>query len=376
MTLLRWLAIFPTILCWVTPAVGTKANPANILSLPPNRQAATEVGEYSHTSLAVGVPEMPVTHLLPSHRKIIYRQSSRTPHSLLPTPQPNPRDSSSGKGVIVQTPSPGGNVCPAPALSRLTRHKVTAGETLESIANQYNLIPATLIGLNPGLRGGSIAVGREILIPPFNGIRVQAPAGSTWQDLATAYGVRADILYELNGCQQQPQQVFIPGVNWSTQERPRQETYTGFAGYPLPSVAPVALSYGWHQNPSTGKATFHSGIDLLANPGTPVLSVDGGTVAFAGQQASYGNLVVVNHQGGRQTRYAHLKYLSVRAGQEVKTGDALGTVGSTGRPDTDEPHLHFEVRYYSPQGWVAQDPEPNLKARPDSESQSLKIKVY
>jgi murein DD-endopeptidase MepM/ murein hydrolase activator NlpD len=258
----------------------------------------------------------------------------------------------------------------------LTRHKVTAGETLESIANQYNLIPATLIGLNPGLRGGSIAVGREILIPPFNGIRVQAPAGSTWQDLATAYGVRADILYELNGCQQQPQQLFIPGVNWSTQERPRKETYTGFAGYPLPSVAPVALSYGWHENPSTGKATFHSGIDLLANPGTPVLSVDGGTVAFAGQQASYGNLVVVNHQGGRQTRYAHLKYLSVRAGQEVKTGDALGTVGSTGRPDTDKPHLHFEVRYYSPQGWVAQDPEPNLKARPDSESQSLKIKVY
>lgn len=257
-----------------------------------------------------------------------------------------------------------GNVCPQPALSRLTRHKVVAGETLKSIANRYNLIPATLLSLNPALRGRSMPVGTEILIPPFNGIRVEVPAGSRWQDVAAAYGVRADVLYEINGCQQISRQVFIPGVNWSAEGRPAVATYTGFAGYPLPSVATVALSYGWHQNPNTGQAKFHSGIDLLAGPGTPVLSVDSGTVAFASEQGSYGNLVVVNHQGGRQTRYAHLGPVSVAAGQQVKRGDTLGVVGSTGRPDTDKPHLHFEVRYYSPQGWVAQDPEPNLKARP------------
>ncbi|MDP8934673.1 MAG: M23 family metallopeptidase, partial [Cyanobacteriota bacterium] len=98
-----------------------------------------------------------------------------------------------------------------------------------------------------------------------------------------------------------------------------------------------------------------------------VLAVDSGTVAFAGEQDSYGNLVVINHSGGRQTRYAHLSRLSVVTGQQVKTGDKLGMVGATGRPDTDKPHLHFEVRYYSPQGWVAQDPEPNLKARPTAQ---------
>ncbi|MBD1804304.1 M23 family metallopeptidase [Microcoleus sp. FACHB-SPT15] len=254
--------------------------------------------------------------------------------------------------------------CPQPALSRLTRHKVAAGETLESVANQYNLIPATLINLNPGLRGGALPVGREILIPPFNGIRVQAPRGSSWQDLAASYGVRADVLYEINGCQAQPQLVFIPGASSPAGARPSSDRFTGFAAYPLPSEATVALSYGWHQDPNTGQARFHSGIDLLADPGTSVLSVDSGTVAFADQQGSYGNLVVVNHQGGRQTRYAHLGRVSVAAGQLVKAGDTLGIVGSTGRPEIDSPHLHFEVRYYSSQGWVAQDPEPNLKAKP------------
>jgi murein DD-endopeptidase MepM/ murein hydrolase activator NlpD len=154
------------------------------------------------------------------------------------------------------------------------------------------------------------------------------------------------------------------GVNLSAQEQQPVEDYTGFPGYPLPSVAPIALNYGWHKDPDTEQAKFHSGIDLLADSGTPVLSVDAGVVAFAGERGNYGVLVVVNHQGGRQTRYAHLASVSVSTGQNVKLGDRLGTVGSTGRPDIDKPHLHFELRYNSSEGWVAQDPEPNLKARP------------
>jgi murein DD-endopeptidase MepM/ murein hydrolase activator NlpD len=249
----------------------------------------------------------------------------------------------------------------------LTRHKVAAGETLQSIANQYNLTPATLIGFNPGLRGGSVPVGREIVIPPFDGTRVQAPAGSTWKDMAAAYGVRADVLFELNGCQPQPQLVFIPAGAGASGGRQPTDTYTGFAGYPLPAVASVGLSYGWHQDATTGEAAFHSGIDFLADTGTAVLSVDAGTVAFAGDQGNYGNLVVINHQGGRQTRYAHLSRMAVRIGQKVSQGDTLGTVGSTGQPDIDKSHLHFEVRYNSSQGWVAQDPELHLRARPTAQ---------
>ena len=327
MNLLRWLPIFSTTLWLFTSAVGTKANSDRLVPL----LFLTQATQASRPTRANSVSAQAVAQ------------------------------------AIAQTPAPRSTLSPAdvcrpPVLSRLTRHKVAAGETLDSIAQQYNLVPATLLSLNPGLKRGSLPVGREILIPPFNGIRVQAPAGSRWQDVATAYGIRMDILYEINGCQSQPKVVFVPGVNFSPQGRRIVDNYTGFSGYPLPTAASVALSYGWHPNPSTGESRFHSGIDLLANLGTPVLAVAPGAVAFAGPQANYGNLVIVNHQGGRQTRYAHLADVQVRIGQTVKQGEVLGTVGSTGRPDTDRSHLHFEVRYSSPQGWVAQDPVPNLKS--------------
>ncbi len=270
--------------------------------------------------------------------------------------------------ALAQTPLTPPKACPPPVLSRLTRHKIVAGETLEDIASKYGLIPETILALNPGVKGRSLPTGQELLIPPFNGIRVRVPAGSRWEDVASAYSIRADVLYELNGCQDQPGVVFIPGVNWSSAaKRQVTESYTGFNSYPLSTGTSIGLSYGWHEDPKTGQARFHSGIDLLASPGTSVLCVDAGTVAYAGEQGEYGNLVVVNHQGGRQTRYAHLQQVSVRTGQSVKPGERLGTVGSSGRPDIDKPHLHFEVRYYSAQGWVAQDPEPNLKAKPTAQ---------
>lgn len=244
------------------------------------------------------------------------------------------------------------SACAQPALSRLIRHKVTPGETIASIAQRYNLIPATLIGINPALQTGKVAVGSEIIIPPYNGIRV-AVRGQTWQQLATKYKVRADVLFEVNGCQKSPQVAFVPGVNWSP---PDVTPARNLPGYPLPAKASVALAYGWQLNPTTGKVFFHSGVDLLAAAGTRVQAVNAGTVAFAGKQGSYGNLVVLNHQDGQQSRYAHLKSISVKVGQIVKKGTFLGTVGATGNPSATQPHLHFEIRYASSLGWVAEDP--------------------
>lgn len=245
--------------------------------------------------------------------------------------------------------------CPAPALSRLTRHKVAPGETLESIAQKYNVIPATLLGMNPALRAAQVTVGSEVLVPPFNGIRVEVPPSQSWQQIATKYKVRADVLFEANGCQPVSQFVFIPGVNWSP-EAPSTSASSQFTKYPLPAKATVAIGYGWQINPNTGQVFFHSGVDLLAPTGTSVQAVGAGTVAFAGEQGSYGNLVVINHQEGRQTRYAHLQKVSVTTGQTVQPGQVLGTVGITGEPTSTEPHLHFEVRYNSSLGWVAEEP--------------------
>ncbi|XDE63769.1 LysM peptidoglycan-binding domain-containing protein [Arthrospira platensis BEA 1257B] len=106
-------------------------------------------------------------------------------------------------------------VCPTPVLSRLQRHRVAPGETLETIARQYNLIAATLMGLNPSLRDGVVSVGQEILIPPYNGIQIEVEPGQTWVDVARAHNTRADVIFEVNGCQPEPRVVFIPGVNWA-----------------------------------------------------------------------------------------------------------------------------------------------------------------
>lgn len=246
-------------------------------------------------------------------------------------------------------------LCSQPALSKLVRHQVAPGETLASIAQKYNLIPATLIGMNPELQNGQVAVGRKILIPPYNGIRLNVPKGQTWQQLAAKYKVRADVLFEINGCQTKPKVVFIPGVNWSP---PPVVTSSSRAliDYPLAQKAAVALGYGWQLNPSSSRVFFHSGLDLVAPEGTPVEAVAAGTVAFAGEQGSYGNLVVINHQGGNQSRYAQLQSIAVKTGQVVKAGDLIGKVGTTGDPSSSQAHLHFELRYASKLGWTAEDP--------------------
>ena len=261
--------------------------------------------------------------------------------------------------------SPTATTCPPSALSRLIRHQVKPGDTLESIARQYNLIPATLIGMNPSLQSrnlptGNLAVGSKIVIPPYNGIKVNATPGETWQQLAERYQVRSDVLFEANGCQPVAREIFVPGVNWSPQP-PTSTAKEILTAYPLPKTATVALAYGWQLNSSTGKVFFHSGLDLEAAIGTPVKVVGAGTVAFAGNQGTYGNLVVINHQGGKQSRYAQLQKIAVKAGQTVRAGQILGTVGNTGSPTSTQSHLHFEIRYASDLGWVAEDPTAYLK---------------
>ncbi len=268
-------------------------------------------------------------------------------------------------GAVPAAAAPAASDCPAPALSRLKYHVIVPGENLSILARRYNLIPATLMGLNPVLRQGKAPVGTRIVIPPYNGIQVRIPPGQRLKDVAAVYKVRSDVLFEVNGCQVSPTVVFVPGVNWSPVATPGGNAEVRPSGdrfdhYPLPTVVPIALGYGWQLHPVTGQVAFHSGVDLEAAAATPVRVVANGTVAFAGAQGNYGNLVVVNHTSGRQTRYAQLAKISVSVGQKIRQGTALGTVGATGL--ANRPHLHFEIRANSAVGWVAQDPTAYLAA--------------
>jgi murein DD-endopeptidase MepM/ murein hydrolase activator NlpD len=252
--------------------------------------------------------------------------------------------------------------CPQPVLSRLTRHRVAASETLATIAQRYGLLPATIMGFNSAVQSGTVSPGQELVIPPYNGLRVCVAPGQTWQQVAETYNSRADVLFEVNGCVSTvPSSVFVPGVNWfpgvqttatatpTTRESPLQ-------GYPLPQRSQIIVNYGWQPDPAQGKLVFNTGVALAGSPGTAVLAVGSGTVAFAGSDGVDGNRVVVNHAQGLQTRYANLDNLDVRVGQAVRQGDRLGPVAAAA-DDDDDSFVFFEVRLNSPMGWVAQDPQ-------------------
>jgi len=109
----------------------------------------------------------------------------------------------------------------------------------------------------------------------------------------------------------------------------------------LPVNAPISSAFGVRKDPFTGKAQFHKGVDIAAPAGTPVVAALPGKVISAEYKPGYGNTVLVEHDGGLQTRYGHLESINVKAGDMVTSDDTLGKVGSTGR--STGAHLHFEV---------------------------------
>ncbi len=111
-------------------------------------------------------------------------------------------------------------------------------------------------------------------------------------------------------------------------------------------VRPVAGRYssrfGVRLDPIHQTQTAHHGLDIAAREGTPVVAALAGTVERASAAGTYGNLVVLRHADGSETRYAHLSAIGVQRGDHVAAGAPIGAVGSTGR--STGPHLHFEVR--------------------------------
>jgi murein DD-endopeptidase MepM/ murein hydrolase activator NlpD len=104
----------------------------------------------------------------------------------------------------------------------------------------------------------------------------------------------------------------------------------------------LSSTYGPRTDPFTGAQRMHDGIDIVAPKGTPIKAPADGIVTFSGVDPGLGNMVVIDHGYGMLTRYGHHNANLVREGQRVKRGDAISTVGTTGR--STGPHLHYEVR--------------------------------
>jgi murein DD-endopeptidase MepM/ murein hydrolase activator NlpD len=130
--------------------------------------------------------------------------------------------------------------------------------------------------------------------------------------------------------------------------------------FPLAIPAPITSAFGWRLHPISGDRRFHSGTDIGAPMGTPVLAAYAGQVAIADFLGGYGLTVTVNHnQGSQTTLYGHLSEVFVKPGEMVQQGTVIGRVGSTG--NSTGPHLHFEFRQLTPDGWTVMDAGTQLE---------------
>lgn len=138
---------------------------------------------------------------------------------------------------------------------------------------------------------------------------------------------------DLSGIQAKFNSAAVPG--------PGGKVKKGQFGRPLRSYS-ITSGYGPRSRPTRGASTNHGGLDMAAPMGTPIYATHDGVVGFSGWGSGYGNNITLNGGGGVQTFYGHNSKNVVKNGQQVRRGQLIGYVGSTGV--STGPHLHYEVR--------------------------------
>lgn len=244
------------------------------------------------------------------------------------------------------------------ARTEVITHTVQKGDTLISIAVQHGVSIETLYWFN-GLKSADLlAVDQKLSIPPIDGLIYKVEAGDTLDSIAEAFDVRKGnlIAYAPNNLREpyaltEGQELFVPGASKAIPRppatpsgRPFRLTAPGYAALPggerfsWPTSGRLTDRFGW-----TG-TRWHNGLDIAAPWGTPIYAAAAGTVSTAGWQSGYGYMVSINHGDGWETRYGHMaQQPEVSSGQWVARGQLIGYIGCTG--NCTGPHVHFEIRY-------------------------------
>ncbi|MDD4625513.1 MAG: M23 family metallopeptidase [Syntrophomonas sp.] len=228
-------------------------------------------------------------------------------------------------------------------VSQEISYRIHKGDTLWSIARHYGIKMENLMMINRLDEKSILTVGKTLQIPGTNARVHIVKSGETLWQIANNYGIGLEELQQLNRDKpanklQVGERLILPSAARSlalTQSSSRGLSLgSGFYAWPI--MGTITSAYGWR------KSGFHHGLDIAGKVGDPIRAAANGTVNCADYQPIYGRTIILEHDNGKKTVYAHLEKIYVEKGREVKRGKIIGTVGTSGR--TTGPHLHFEIR--------------------------------
>lgn len=234
----------------------------------------------------------------------------------------------------------------------ISTYVVERGDTIQGIAKEFQVSVNTIKWAND-LKSEKLKEGQELVILPITGVRYTVKRGGTIQDIVKKYGGDAEEVALYNGVSLDEElaagtEVIVPHGEIIEAPAPKLKkqnptsrsrlsggpSYTGYYVHPLNYMGVKTQGiHGWNA------------VDLGAPVGTPIIAAAAGTVVISkqpGWNGGYGAYVVIKHDNGTQTLYAHMSTNITSMGQSVGQGQTIGYVGNTGK--STGPHLHFELR--------------------------------
>jgi len=281
---------------------------------------------------------------------------------------------------------------PPPKRAEQITYKVKKKDTIPAIAKRYGIKQDTILMNNKDALNNKMKVGDTITFPSIDGLYYKLEKNDTLAKIAKKYGISVVDIVDYNNINPKKLKagstIFLKGVTLQKykdvegrliaaqqakedkkknknkekeHEKPpkgtkgsppppppednddggRSAAYSG-AGFAYPvRYAGVSSPFGNRYHPVLKRYILHTGVDLVAKY-VPLRAAKAGVVTFAGNMSGYGKIIIIRHDNGYETRYAHLSVISTNVGEHVNQGDLIGKTGNSGR--TTGAHLHFEIR--------------------------------
>ena len=281
---------------------------------------------------------------------------------------------------------------PPPKRAEQITYKVKKKDTIPAIAKRYGIKQDTILMNNKNALNNKMKVGDTITFPSIDGLYYKLEKNDTLSKIAKKYGISVVDIVDYNNVNPKRLKagttIFLKGVTLQKykdvegrliaaqqakedkkknkdKEKPEKPpkgtkgappppppqddgddggkaaSYSG-AGFAYPvRYAGVSSPFGNRYHPVLRRYILHTGVDLVAKY-VPLRAAKAGVVTFAGNMSGYGKIIIIRHDNGYETRYAHLSVISTNVGEHVNQGDLIGKTGNSGR--TTGAHLHFEIR--------------------------------